>query len=132
MGDLQRAKAVYSTGFFLLTNAPALLEVGKYANDNDVPFVFNLSAVFIMDIALDNVLATLKHADIVFANEDECDKFGKATGMENPTRRDVAKALASYEKHTQKPRIAIVTQGPAPVIVCYKGEDGEFVTYEVQ
>jgi len=28
-----------------------------------------------MDIILDNVLAALRHADIVFANEDECDKF---------------------------------------------------------
>ena len=131
MATVARAKVIYSTGFFLLTNAAALLEVGKYANDNDIPFFFNLSAVFIMDIALDNVLATLKHADFVFANEDECDKFGKATGMENPTRQDVAKALASYEKHTGKPRVAIVTQGPAPVIVCYKGADGQLVTYEV-
>ena len=72
---LSRAKLIYSTGFFLLTNASALLEIGKYANDNDIPFVFNLSAVSIMDVALDSVLATLKHADIVFANEDECDKF---------------------------------------------------------
>ena len=75
METLSRAKLIYSTGFFLLTNASALLEIAKYANDNDIPFVFNLSAVFIMDVALDSVLATLKHADIVFANEDECDKF---------------------------------------------------------
>ena len=75
METLSHAKLIYSTGLFLLTNATALLEIGKYANDNDIPFVFNLSAVSIMDVALDSVLATLKHADIVFANEDECDKF---------------------------------------------------------
>ena len=77
MDTLDRTKCVYTTGFFILTNAEAQAKVGKYANDNNIPFMFNLSAVFIMDIALDAVLNALKHADIVFANENECDKFAQ-------------------------------------------------------
>ena len=51
--------------------------------------------------------------------------------MEGASRRDVAKKLASFEKYTDKPRIAIVTQGPLPVIVCYRNSDGEYVINEV-
>ena len=51
--------------------------------------------------------------------------------MEGASRHDIAKALASYEKVTDKSRIVIITQGPAPVIVCQENEDGEFITHEV-
>ena len=48
MAALQSAKLIYSTSFFITSNKEALLEVGKYASDNDVPFGFNLSAVFLI------------------------------------------------------------------------------------
>jgi len=75
MESLERAKIIYSTSFFITSNKEALLEVGKYASDNDVPFGFNLSAVFLIQFELATVLAALEHADFVFANEDEADAF---------------------------------------------------------
>jgi len=48
MDALKNAKLIYSTSFFITSNKEALLEVGKYASDNDVPFGFNLSAAFLI------------------------------------------------------------------------------------
>ena len=62
-----------------------------------------------MEVALDDVLATLKHADIVFANEDEADTFAKVQGIEGASRCDIAQALAQFEKSNATPRIAVIT-----------------------
>jgi len=75
MDALRNAKLIYSTSFFITSNKEALLEVGKFASDNDVPFGFNLSAVFLIQFFSETVLAALEHADFVFANEDEADAF---------------------------------------------------------
>jgi adenosine kinase len=48
MESLRKAKIIYSTSFFITSNKEALLEVGKFASDNNVPFGFNLSAVFLI------------------------------------------------------------------------------------
>jgi adenosine kinase len=75
MDALKNAKLIYSTSFFITSNKEALLEVGKFASDNDVPFGFNLSAVFLIQFFSETVFAALEHADFVFANEDEADAF---------------------------------------------------------
>ena len=75
MAAVQKAKIIYSTSFFITSCREALLEVGKYASDNNVPFGFNLSAVFLIQFELETVLKALEHADSVFANEDEADAF---------------------------------------------------------
>lgn len=66
---------------------------------------------------LDNVLATLEHADYLFANEDEAAAFGKARGMEGASLQDIAKDIARFKKSNSNPRIAIVTNGAKPIIV---------------
>jgi adenosine kinase len=77
MAGLANAKIIYSTSFFITSNVAALQEVGKYASDNDIPFGYNLSAVFLLQFELANVLASIEHADYLFANEDEAAEFGK-------------------------------------------------------
>lgn len=109
MSALQNAKIIYSTSFFITSNKEALLEVGKYASDNNVPFGFNLSAAFLIQFELPTVHAALEHADFIFANEDEADAYAASQNIEGG-RHGVAKALASYKKsNTQRQRIAIVT-----------------------
>jgi adenosine kinase len=119
MQDLHDAKVLYSTCFFITANTDALLHVGKYACESNKPMGLNLSAVFLMQFELANVLAALEYADYVFCNEDEADAFAKATNMpEGSTRQDVAKAIAkSAKKNDKRPRNAIVTQGGEPVIL---------------
>jgi len=74
---MKTAKLIYSTSFFITSSKESLKEVAEYASSNNVPFAFNLSAVFLLQFELDTVLATLEHADYVFANEDEAAAFAK-------------------------------------------------------
>jgi adenosine kinase len=117
MQVLSQAKIIYTTSFFITSNKDALLKVAEYATDNNIPFAFNLSAVFLLMFELDTVLKALTHADYVFCNEDEADQFLKVQNIEGG-RREVAVALAKFQKTKQNlPRVAVVTQGPLPVIV---------------
>ena len=67
----------------------------------------------------------IERADFVFCNEDECDAYGKANGMEGASREEVAKAIASSPKISSKrARCAIVTQGSQPVILSTVNAEG--------
>ena len=56
MAALDSAKFIYSTGFFITSSVESLFRVAKYATDNDVPFGFNLSAVFLLEFEIANIL----------------------------------------------------------------------------
>lgn len=71
MGIVREAKFIYVTGFFITSSMSTLLRAAKYANDNNIPFGFNLSAVFLQHIEKENVLKACEHADFIFGNEDE-------------------------------------------------------------
>jgi len=115
---LDKAKIIYTTSFFITSSVDSLMTVAKYATENDIPLAFNLSAVFLLQFELANVLAGLEHADYVFANEDETAAFAKAQGMpDGATITDIAKAIAGYKKVGKRPRVAVCTNGPAPVVV---------------
>merc|ERR1711957_996878 len=81
MAELQAAKLIYTSSFFITSNNEALQKVGKYAADNNVPLVFNLSATFLIQFSL-----------------DEADLWGTTMKLESTDRKDVAIALAKYKK----------------------------------
>ena len=84
--------------------------MAKFASENDIPFGYNLSAVFLILFELENVTKTMEHADYLFANEDETDAFGKANGMEGASRVEIAKMMAKWKKSNPKrPRNVIIT-----------------------
>lgn len=74
---LAKAKLIYTTSFFITSNVEALNKVANFASENNVPLGFNLSAVFLLQFELNNVLPVLENADYIFANEDEAAEFGK-------------------------------------------------------
>ena len=95
---IRRARFLYTTGFFVDSNAEAVQALCNYATENDVPLGFNLSALFVIQFFMDPVKNTLKHADFVFCNEDEGSAFATANGLEASDRVGVAKLIASFEK----------------------------------
>jgi adenosine kinase len=118
MEVFKNSNFIYTTSFFITSNPGALHEIAQYASDNNVLFGFNLSAVFLLQFELDNVMKALKHADFVFANEDEAAAYGVAHKMGECTHQDVAKAIARTEKSNKlRQRYVIITMGPAPIIV---------------
>jgi len=79
-----------------------------------------LSATFLIQFNGAEVDAGLANADYVFANEDEADLFGQVKKLESTDRKDIALALAKFEKTNKaRHRVAIVTQGPLPALMAY-------------
>ena len=128
MAALDRAKLIYTTSFFITSNVEALMKVANYANEKSIPMGFNLSAVFLLQFELNNVLPCLEFADYIFANEDEAAEFGKTQGMEGADLKDIAKVIAKWPKKSTAPRTVIVTYGPKPVIVAQNTPGSEEVT----
>ena len=124
---IKGAKFIYVTGYFITSCMPALVKAAAYANENDVPFGFNFSAVFLQMFEKDNLLKAVEAADYVWCNEDEAAQWIVTAGLpEGSPLTDVAKSIASWKKtNTKRPRIAIVTYGAKPVIVatCAAGSD---------
>jgi len=78
---------------------------------------FNLSATFLLQFELNKVLKALEFADYVFCNEDEADVFAETQKLKGG-RHEVAKVLCKWKKaNKSRTRVAIVTQGPLPVLV---------------
>ncbi len=72
-------------------------------------------------------MASLEHADYVFANEDEAAEFAKTQNIDPMDLHLVAKTLAGWKKSNKKrKRTAIVTHGAKPVIVADGTEVREF------
>ena len=89
---------IYASGFFITSNATALRKIAAFCAENDKPFGFNLSALFIIQFMFDDVKNAIEHADFVFCNEDECDAYGKMVGITESDRDETAKKLASQPK----------------------------------
>ena len=81
MDVLKKAKFIYTTGYFITSSPASLAKAAAYANENDVPFGFNLSAVFLQFIEKDNLMKGIEAADFVFCNEDEAAQFIQTAGM---------------------------------------------------
>jgi adenosine kinase len=131
----KKTPLIYTTGFFITSNDEALKKVCEFASSNNTPLAFNIAAVFLLIIAKDSVMNCIEHADYTFCNEDEASAYGKIFGIDETDRVASAIHMASSKKaNTQRPRVSIITQGSAPVIVATCNHDGTDTTikeYEI-
>ena len=110
MGTLEKSKIIYTSAFFITSNCEALMEVAKFAAEKDKPLGFNLSACFLIEFNTKEVNAVIDYADFIFCNEDEAKKFGEINKIEHTTLKDVAIALAKWNKvNSKRLRNVIVT-----------------------
>jgi len=125
MAYLASAKIVYATAFFITSNVEAMRQVGRYCAENDKPMAFNIAAPFLLFTNYDDVLDAIEHADYVFCNEDEASTFAEKQGFKAEDRAGAAKFMATFKKaNTKRNRIAVVTQGPAPIIIAFGQGEG--------
>jgi adenosine kinase len=108
---LEKAKILYTSGFFVTSNYEALLEVARYAAEHNKPLGFNLSACFLIQYNTKEVNSVLDYADFIFCNEDEAKCFGETNKIEGvESLKDVAVALARWNKiNTKRNRTVIIT-----------------------
>ena len=126
MSVLERSKVLYTSAFFVTSNYEALMEVAKFAAEKNKPLGFNLSACFLIEFNTKEVNSVIDYADYVFCNEDEAAKFGEINKLGHSNLKDVALAIAKWNKiNTKRPRCVVITQGKEPVLVAITQKNAE-------
>jgi adenosine kinase len=133
---LKQYKILYTTGFFLSSNAEALKKVAEFSTENNILMAFNLSAVFLIHGYKQDYLDIIEQVEIVFGNEDECDAFGVVHEVGSTDRRDIAKYIARLpKKDTTLPRTVIITQGAEETIIAvhdFEKDETTITTHPVE
>jgi len=125
---VHKAQFYYSTGFFLTVSPETLVALGQYASKTNKPFLFNLSAPFLIEYFWDGKMeSVLPYADVVFANENEATVLGKKLNW-GTDLLVIAQKLANFSKDNNKrSRTVVFTQGANETIVVSNGEVHTFL-----
>ncbi|ALC44309.1 CG11255 [Drosophila busckii] len=85
------------------------------------------SAPFISQVFMAPLLDVMPYVDIIFGNEAEAHAFATAQGWPTDDLREIGKRLVALKKlNTERPRIAILTQGCDPVLLIQHDSIQEF------
>jgi len=83
----------------------------------------NLSATFIPQFFLKQLLEVLPYSDYLFGNNDEVLALSKAMDLKTESVEEVAKIISLYEKVNKKrDRVVVFTQGSHPVVIAIQGK----------
>jgi len=120
---VKKAKFFYSTGFFLTVSPETAIALGKHAAETDKPFLFNLSAPFLISFFWDGKMEkVLEYADVVFSNEDEAAALGQKLGW-GTDLMEIATKLSAYPKvNKNRSRTVVFTQGAKQTVVFHEGK----------
>jgi adenosine kinase len=100
------------------------MELGKQAASNNKVLVLNLSAPFIPQFFKDPVDQSAPYWDYILGNETEAVAYAESHGLETKEPKEIAKYLANLPKeNTERPRVAIITQGTEPTLIAVQGQD---------
>lgn len=100
-------------------------------------FMLSLSAPFIPQFFKEQLDSVLPYTDYTFCNETEARAYAESHEWGTDDVVEIAKKLALLpKKNTQRPRVAIVTQGTLPTVVGVASADGtveikEFKVHEI-
>lgn len=132
------ASIYYVSGFFLTVSPDTMLQVGRFAYENDRKFCMNLSAEFLVQFFEKPMMEVMPYVDILFGNESEALAFGKqhkyqdlsvkaiACKISELPRKRGTKRLISEIAKPGRSRLVVFTQGPDAVIVAKDGKAMEF------
>jgi len=114
---VERAKIFYSTGYFITVSTDTLIELGKHAAAHNKPFLYNLSAPFVIQFFSEQLSRVLEYVDIVFSNDDEAKVLGEKMNW-GTDLKVIAEKLAAWPKiNTKRARTVVFTQGAKEVVV---------------
>jgi sugar/nucleoside kinase (ribokinase family) len=71
MKYLESASFVFSTGYFIDSNAEVLKTVCKHCNDNNKTMVFSLAGTYVIEGQYEDMMEAIEYSDFVFCNGDE-------------------------------------------------------------
>ncbi|XP_056148413.1 adenosine kinase-like [Lampris incognitus] len=127
---VEKAKVYYIAGFFLTVSLESILKVAKHASENNKLFCLNLSAPFICQHFMKNLMQVMPYVDVLFGNETEAVTFGKEKGFEMEDVEEIAKKTQTLPKHNEKRhRVVVFTQGKGGTVMAKEG--GKVETFPV-
>ncbi|KAJ6070630.1 hypothetical protein N7467_011949 [Penicillium canescens] len=134
---VEKAKFYYVGGYHLTVCVPAIIALGEEAAAKNKPFMLSLSAPFIPQFFKEQLDSVLPYTDYTFCNETEALAYSESHQWGTEDIVEIAKKLAQLPKqNTQRPRVAIVTQGTEPTVVAIGSPAGlievkEFKVHEI-
>lgn len=88
--------------------------------------MLSLSAPFIPQFFKDQLDEVLPYTDYTFCNETEAVAYSQSHGWGTEDIIEITKKLAQLpKKNTNRPRVAIVTQGTLPTVTATAKSNGE-------
>mmetsp|Transcript_88563 Transcript_88563/g.156789 ORF Transcript_88563/g.156789 Transcript_88563/m.156789 type:complete len:478 (-) Transcript_88563:104-1537(-) len=128
MAILEKAKVVYSAGFFMTVSPDAMEIAATHCNKEGKTYCLNLSAPFLMEVPpfKATLMKLLPYVDFLFGNETEAATFAKTEGWTETDTKAIALKLAALPKEGETPRTVVITQGADPTIVVISGEAKEY------
>jgi len=121
---VENASFYYITGFFLTVSPESAVRVAEYACAHDRPFMFNLSAPFLLQFFSDRVNSVLPYVDILFGNETEAHSLAAFQKWDTDDVGEIAtKVLSLPKKNCHRRRVVVFTQGSDPVVVAEEGKE---------
>ena len=87
--------------------------------------MLSLSAPFIPQFFKEQLDTVLPYTDYTFCNETEARSYSESHGWGTDDVVEITKKLAQLPKNTNRPRIAVVTQGTLPTITASVKPNGE-------
>ncbi|CAH0694427.1 unnamed protein product [Spodoptera exigua] len=115
---IEKAKLIYSSGFFLAVSPEAMMTLAKHANEKNQMFALNVSAPFVMEFYKKQLEDVLPYVDILFGNQLEAEAFAKFFNLKATSIQEIALEIAKYPKvNKSRARVVVITRGSEPVIL---------------
>jgi len=123
MEILQKAKVVYSAGFFITVSTDSMKLAAAEAAKSGAKYCLNLSAPFLMQVPPFKafILEILPMVDYLFCNETEAAMFAETEGCETTDLAFIATRLSLIPMTKGGKRTVVITQGKDPTIVAFSG-----------
>jgi adenosine kinase len=120
---VEKARIVYSAGFFITVSVPSMMRVAKHCLENKKTYCLNLSAPFLMMVPPFKaaITALMPMVDYLFANETEALEFAKSEGWTETDVAAVAAKISLLPSEKSTPRTVVITQGADPTIIARSG-----------
>lgn len=112
---VESAELFYIGGFHLTVSPEAIVKLGKYAQENNKPFILNLSAPFIPQFFKAALEQVLPYTTYVIANESEAAAYAESFAIDSD-KEDLV-AIAKHVVGDSKNRTVIFTHGLEPTVV---------------
>ena len=127
---VQKARYIYSAGFFLTVSPPSLMHLAHHVQQTGKKLLGNISAPFIAQFFSEPLMAAMPYYDYLFGNESEAEALGTKLALSDISIPAIARHLSGLPKVTAGDRVVVITQGSKATVVSVGGREVE--SYEVE